>query len=213
MKRLAPRRAGRPRDPEKGVAILDAGWTLFLAQGVEATPIEAIAAQAGVSKVTLYTYFPDKTALFRAAVEREMARIEAAQAAAGAGQPDAPIADRLTGFGTGLMQFLSSKPAIDFYSAVAGELRRHPDLARAFYDLGPGRTKANLAGLIRDAVGRHELRACDPDYAAEALFGLWQGFSNFQFSLDIDVEAIRRDLPRRVKAGVATFLKAYGPER
>ena len=76
---VKPRPPGRPRDLDKGLAILDAGWELFLERGVEATPIEMIAAKAGVSKVTLYTHYPDKTALFRAAVEREMERIEAAQ--------------------------------------------------------------------------------------------------------------------------------------
>lgn len=107
--------------------------------------------------------------------------------------------------------FLSSEPAIDFYNAVAGELRRHPDLARAFYELGPGRTKANLTGLIDDAIRRNELRPRDPAVAAEELFGLWQGFSNFQFSFATDVDAMRGGLAARVSRAVGTFMSAYGP--
>ena len=166
---------------DKGRAILDAGWTLFLERGVESTPIEAIAARAGVSKVTLYTHYPDKAALFRAAVEREMERIEAAQRSQASDGHPGTVADQLRDFGLGIMTFLTSKPAIDFYSVVAGELRRHEDLARAFYDLGPGRTRQNLAGVIAAAVARGELTAVDPAHAAEELFGMWQGFTNLGF--------------------------------
>jgi TetR/AcrR family transcriptional repressor of mexJK operon len=205
-----PVKLGRPRDRDKRLAALDAGWSLFLEHGVSATTVESIAAKAGVSKVTLYKYYPDKPALFRAAVLREMERIEAAQGAHGADDAAAPVADRLRGFGMGIMAFLTSPPAIDFYAAVAGELRRHPDLARAFYDLGPGRTRGNLARLIEGAAARGELVCADPERAAEELFGLWQGLSNFQLSLGIDADALRAELPERVDRGVAVFLRMYG---
>ena len=201
------RAPGRPRDEMKEVAILDAAWALFLARGVESTPMETIAANAGVSKVTLYAHYPDKTALFQATVLREMERIEAAQRPA---EPGGTIAERLRTFGLGLLGYLGSSPAVDFYSVVAGELRRHPDLARAFYDLGPGRTRANLAALIAAAVAAGDLGGIDPVQAAEDLFGLWQGFTNFQLALEVDVAAIRADLPRRVEHGVEVFMRLYG---
>jgi len=203
-----PRAVGRPRNKEKARAILDAGWDLFLEKGVEGTSIEAIAAKAGVSKVTLYSHYPDRGTLFKAAVLQEMERIEQAQGL-DAQRANAPIADQLQVFGLGIMTFLTSKPAIDFYTVVAGELRRHDDLARAFYDLGPGRTRANLAILLSAAMQRGELVTIDPQQAAEELFGLWQGFTNFQFSLGIDIESIRISLQQRVERGVRLFLKVY----
>ena len=138
-----------------------------------------------------------------------MDRIKAAQRPVG-GAGTKPIAERLYDFGFGLMTFLASKPAIDFYSVVAGELRRHEELARAFHELGPGRTRENLAALISAASIRDELIACDPGQAAEELFGLWQGFSNFQLSLNIDAAAIRASLPQRIERGVALFMRVYG---
>ena len=201
---------GRPRDAAKALAILDAGWALFLERGVSATPIEAIAARAGVSKVTLYTHFPDRSALFHAAMHREMDRIGAAQRAAGE-DAAAPVAIRLEAFGHGLMAFLTSPAATDFYGAVASELRRHPELAQAFHELGPGRSRANLAAVIATAVTRGELvPACVAEDAAEQLFGLWQGFSNFQLLLAIDIDAVRAAVPLRVQRGVAAFLRLYG---
>lgn len=205
----AARSAGRPRDHDKARAILDVAWSLFLERGVEATSIEAIAAAAKVSKVTLYSHYPDRVALFEASVLREMERIEQAQ---GIHKQDTamPFVEQLRAFGMGIMFFLTSKPAIDFYNVVAGELRRHENLARAFYDLGPGRTRANLAALLDAGVRSKQLKKLDPYIAAEELFGLWQGFTNFQFSLGIDIDATRADLGARVDRGVRIFMSAYG---
>ena len=203
------RPVGRPRDPTKAKAILDAGWGLFLEQGVEGTSIEAIAAKAGVSKVTLYTYFLDRTALFEAAVLREMEQIEKAQALSPL-DGLANIVDQLRIFGVGIMSFLASKPAIDFYSVVAGELRRHDQLARTFYISGPGRTRDNLAALLSAGVQRGELTSLVPHEAADELFGLWQGFTNFQFSLGIDINVLRGEIAPRVERGIRVFMLAYG---
>ena len=206
------RRPGRPRDAGKAAAILDVAWALFLEFGIEATSIETIAAQAHVSKVTLYSHYADKAVLFRAAVLREMERIEAAQSIVGTDQSAAAEVDeRLRTFGVGVFGYLMSKPAIDFYAVVAGELRRHDSLAQSFYELGPGRTRANLATLLAAAAASGQLAPLDPGQAADELFGLWQGFSNFQLSLDIGVAELRGDLEARIGRGVSVFMRAYGP--
>lgn len=210
MKRsTSTRPAGRPKDEQKARAILEAGWSLFLERGIEGTSIEAIAAKAGVSKVTLYAHYPNRAALFEAAVLREMERIEAAQGLHSTAHA-MPFADQLRAFGIGIMTFLASKAAIDFYSAIAGELRRHDALARTFYDLGPGRTHANLAALLKAGMHQGELIELDPQRTAEELFGLWQGFSNFQLLLGIDVSGFHGDLEHRVDRGIRVFMRAYG---
>lgn len=207
----ALRPVGRPADPALATRILDAGWQMFLARGVDAVAVEAIAAQAGVSKATFYKHYAHKQALFEAAVVREIERIEAAQQPADepAAAPD--LASTLRRFGVGLMSFLASPPAVDFYKALAGELSRHPPLARSFYALGPGRSLANLAALIGDAARKGELDAPDPALAAEHLIGLWQGLSNFQLSLGIDEQAIRATIAARVDGGLRVFMAAYAP--
>jgi len=186
---------------------------MFLARGVSAVSVEAIAAQAGVSKATFYKHFTDKQALFEAAVLREMERIESAQRPVTKLDATQSVETTLQQFGIGLMGFLASSPAVDFYKALAGELSHHKRLARSFYDLGPGRTLANLAGLIGDAVGKGELDAPDPVLAAEHLIGLWQGLSNFQLSLGIDQRRIRSTIPARVDAGLRVFMFAYARSR
>ena len=55
---------GRPVDPAKREAIVAAAAHSFFDIGYAATSIEQIAADAGVSKVTIYNQFGDKHTLF-----------------------------------------------------------------------------------------------------------------------------------------------------
>jgi AcrR family transcriptional regulator len=50
--------------------ILDSAFVVFGDQGFQATTIREIALGAGISSGSIYTYFPDKEALFRATVTR-----------------------------------------------------------------------------------------------------------------------------------------------
>lgn len=61
-------RRGRPRDPAVDEAILEAAIRTLAAEGIDRTSMERVAAEAGTSKVTLYTRYPSKTALIDAAL-------------------------------------------------------------------------------------------------------------------------------------------------
>lgn len=198
---------GRPPAPAKVEAILDTSWRLFLAHGVSPVAVETIAAAAGVSKATVYAHFPDKRALFHEGVKREMAKIEAAQTV---GPTDQAIELRpvLVAFGLGIMGFLASPAAVDFYGTLSGELRRDPELARMFYDAGPGRTLANLTLILAGPLAA-DLAIPNPAEAAELLLGLWQGMTSYRLMLGIDRDAVVASLPRRVTEGVDRFLIAY----
>lgn len=200
------RRPGRPIDPVKRDALIAAAWQLFLAHGVSAVGMESVADAAGVSKVTLYRHFPDKTALLEAGVLAEMERIEAAQQQPSGGHDAVDIAERLRRFGIGILTFLATANAIAFYSTLAGELSRHPELAQRFWLAGPGRTRANLTRLIQHAADHAELDVANPQEAADHLFGLWQGFGNFQLALGIPDD---RSITHRVDRAVEVFLRAY----
>jgi AcrR family transcriptional regulator len=51
-------------ESDKRAAVLEAGRVLLLKQGFRATTMEAIAAEAGIAKGTLYKYYGDKDAVF-----------------------------------------------------------------------------------------------------------------------------------------------------
>src|SRR5260370_6933448 len=62
---ISPRRRGRPRSEPAHRALLEAALREFVARGYEAMSLEAIAAAAGVSKLTLYRRWDSKLALVR----------------------------------------------------------------------------------------------------------------------------------------------------
>jgi AcrR family transcriptional regulator len=59
---LQPRR-GRPRSEKSQNAVLDAAAQLLLEQGLAAVSMDVIAASAGVSKATIYRWWPTKESL------------------------------------------------------------------------------------------------------------------------------------------------------
>ena len=70
---------------ERPGQILDAAVTVFTDRGIAAAKLEEIAALAGVSKGTIYLYFPSKEELFREVVGQKvvpyLARADEADAA------------------------------------------------------------------------------------------------------------------------------------
>jgi len=60
---------------EKRKKILDRSRSLFLMRGVSSLTMEEIASLQGISKKTLYRYFPNKDALVSAAIEERIAEV------------------------------------------------------------------------------------------------------------------------------------------
>jgi TetR/AcrR family transcriptional regulator, mexJK operon transcriptional repressor len=59
---------GRPKDLEKRKQILQAAKTLFLKNGFHGSSMNQIAAEAHVTKLTVYNHFQDKVTLFTSAI-------------------------------------------------------------------------------------------------------------------------------------------------
>jgi AcrR family transcriptional regulator len=69
----------RPRGPRRALTedeILDAALTLLDEGGPNAATVRGIAAKVDVSPNAVYTYFPDKAAVFRALVERLLGQVD-----------------------------------------------------------------------------------------------------------------------------------------
>jgi len=59
-RRPVPTRGGRPRSERARLAVLEAAADLLVEGGLGAATIEAVAARAGVSKVTIYKWWPSR---------------------------------------------------------------------------------------------------------------------------------------------------------
>lgn len=86
--RTTPRSTRRQRVEEKERAILLAARRIFEDKGYEGARVADVATAIGIAEGTIYTYFPTKTALVRAMLERFWEDITAEARAAVAGRTD-----------------------------------------------------------------------------------------------------------------------------
>jgi TetR/AcrR family transcriptional regulator, mexJK operon transcriptional repressor len=203
---IAARTLGRPKDMEKRCAILDAALFLFAERGVDGVPMEAIAASAGVSKVTVYANFKDKNAIIVALVERETCRIDTLVAEAV--QTEGDLAQKLTRVGTLLVELISEPSRQALERCLSLEKQRNPELASAFFAAGPGHVRDLLAQLLSEAMNCGAMNLDCSRAAAEDLLGLWLGFSA------IEGRYLARPpqtefLQQRVQRGVDFFMRAH----
>lgn len=122
-------------DTPKRRQILDAAGQLFLAEGFAAVSMDAIARGAGVSKATLYAYFPGKDALFGAMVSERCNAMLARDRFVT--DHDAPLPEALRRLVDFWLRFLLNPDVVRTYRTVLAEGARFPDLARAFFEAGP----------------------------------------------------------------------------
>lgn len=202
-----PGMRGRPRDPAKQVALLDAARELFLQHGPEAT-MDQMVAHAKVSRTTLYANFPDKGALIEAMFARESRRIVSEEFAAAS--LSIPLEQALTGFGERFVSFLSNPETLSFERLIASFAAAHPTLAPRFFAAGPGRAHDILRRIIAQACDRGEIAVDDLDAAVSDLIGLWQGFRRVEQSFGQRPPYQGDELQRFVARCVAMFFRMYG---
>lgn len=70
-----PTRRGRPRSPETERLILEGAYALMASEGLASTTIDAIARKTGVSKMTVYKWWPSREALLIDAFLRKAAAL------------------------------------------------------------------------------------------------------------------------------------------
>lgn len=206
---IRARGQGRPKDEAKRAAILDAARARFFERGLDATSIEEIAAAAGVSKVTVYGHFGDKETLMEAVFRAEAAKLEASLVRPRARA--APLTEVLNGFGETLLDFLSDPSMEACDRILAHEAERRPDLARRFFEAGPGYVHAQLARAMERAMDAGEIARGEPMQVAEDLIGLWKGMRIVERRFGIHRARDRAEISARVARGTALFLKAHAP--
>jgi TetR/AcrR family transcriptional regulator, mexJK operon transcriptional repressor len=200
------RTVGRPKDMEKRCAILTAALTLFAQRGIDGVPMEAIATEAGVSKVTVYANFKDKNAIIEAVVERQSQKLD--EILAETMQTEGDLAEKLTRIGTALFELMSEPSHQALERCLSMEKLRNPELARKYFDIGPGHLRDRLAELMSDAAQCGAMHLDCSKMAAEDLLGLWLGFSGIERRYTTELPSAEY-LRERVKRGVDFFIHTH----
>jgi AcrR family transcriptional regulator len=154
---MATRRRRKEARPGELVA---AALACFAERGFAATRLDDIAAKAGVSKGTVYLYFPSKEELFKAVV-RESLLPNIARAETMLDDPAMPAAEqlrRLLEFMTGR---LASSPIGIIPKLIVTEAGNFPDIARFYLDQVVHRGFALVGRVLTRGIERGEFRAVD----------------------------------------------------
>lgn len=203
-----PAPKGRPVAPAKRAAIVEAAIAAFFERGYAATSIEQIAADAGVSKVTVYSHFGDKRALFAAAVETECERLRDHFSIAGLAQGN--LRERLLAIGEAMVAFLSRPEMIQFDRRIAAETEHEPEIGAAFLAAGPYRMKRAFAGFLEAMAHSGQLQVADPELAAEQFVSMCKGMGDLERRFGHPPDAGKdRD---RIRGAVEMFCKAYAQD-
>lgn len=205
-KSVGPRKAGRPLDAAKRQAIVETAAHLFFHNGYAATAIEQVAADAGVSKVTIYNQFGDKRALFTAAVACECEKMRSHFSLEQ--MPQGTIRERLTAIGEAITEFLFRPEMFQFERRIAAETEIDPAIGEVFLEAGPRRMKHGFAAYLRFCAEAGDLFLADPELAAEQFVSMCKGMGDLERRFGAAVAP--ENLERRIAGAVEVFLAAYG---
>lgn len=188
--------------------VLEGATRVFLAQGFEGASVDEIARKAGVSKATLYSYFPDKRLLFMEVARGECQR-QAGQAMTMV-QPDQPPRDVFLAGARQIVDFFNSPMSLSIFRLCVAEAERFPEMAREFYRNGPMIARNMLADYLRCATERGILKVEDPVLAAEQFAELCKAgiFTQRLFGIEDVIPEDRCDEVAR--SAVDMFMARYG---
>jgi TetR/AcrR family transcriptional repressor of mexJK operon len=205
-----PSPVGRPKDPAKREAILNAAKTLFLSKGYDGSSMDAIATEAGVSKLTVYSHFNDKETLFAAAVKSKCEEqlpqpfFEPA--------PDSSIESVLINIGRGFYSLINSLESIELHRVMVAQANVDSKLSQMFLDVGPQRVMSEMERLLTQANQQRQLRIAEPAKAAGHFFSLIKGNQNFRLLIGCSPELQNQtDIEAHIQDVVTLFLRAYRP--
>jgi len=168
---MPPPTAARPRQRRKETRpqeLLDAALELFVEKGFAATRSEEVARRAGVSKGTLYLYYPSKEELFKAVVRQTLARLiaEGLEVAGSFEGPTAELLRRLMGV---WWARFGDTPAAGIHKVVIAEVRNFPELAQFYVDEVIAPADRLFSGIVQRGIDRGEFRPLPVHEVAHAL--------------------------------------------
>ncbi len=157
------RKEARPQE------LLDAALELFVEKGFSATRSDEVAERAGVSKGTLYLYYPSKEELLKAVIQQNMGQI----IAEGGG-----IVDAFEGHTAELLSLLmhlwwdrvGNTRAGGIHKIMMSEVRNFPEIAQFYRDEIIKPASDLLARTLQRGIDRGEFRELPVVEVTQALF-------------------------------------------
>lgn len=157
--------ATKRRSERAHAAVLRAAISLFEQVGYSHLTIDAIAAGAGVSKATIYRWWPNKAAVV---MEAFLTTVEDRIAYGDSGSIRSDLVEQVHALG----RVLGVGRLGSMIVALLGEAQHDPELARALREAWQEPRRAQGREVVRRAVDRGELRLdLDPELVLDSVYG------------------------------------------
>jgi TetR/AcrR family transcriptional repressor of mexJK operon len=196
---------------EKRAAILEAAKRLFTETGFEGTSMDAVAQEAGVSKLTVYSHFGGKDSLFREAIRqrcRNLVPDHVYQAPEGM-----DVRQALLNIAKHHARLTTSAETVGIWRAITSDCRAgSPRMGRLLWEEGPARTHKLMEGFLQQQVEAGFLEVDDVAQAAAQFLALVKGDLHFRRMFGCvakDCTQFEHEVIRNAEAAVEMFLRAY----
>ena len=193
----------------KAEQVIAAAHKLFLQKGYGATSMDAIAAEAKVSKRTVYSHFENKEKLFGEIIRSFCTRMGCAFEHQNHldGEPEKVLRD----FASNLLTLIMHPKAIATMRVVLSEVEQFPELASAFWNAGPGPGCEQLAIYLHAMNEQGTLKISNPKRAAAQFVGLIKGPFHDRFLLGLVDDNQRQEAHDSIDDAIRIFLNGTGP--
>lgn len=200
-----------PVESVKYTQILEGARRVFLARGFDAASMAEIARAAAVSKGTLYVYFDNKIALFRALIDER--RRKTAEQLTTFDPQDHDVAEVLYRFAVRLISELTDPAHVALVRMVIGAAEKFPDLGKALFESGPEFGATRLAEWLSVQVAKGTLDIDDPLIAAWHFLGMCNHPAMIGAVMASIPQPDSATTDRLARAAVTTFVRAHSPVR
>ncbi len=169
--------------------------------------MDAIAAEAGVSKLTVYSHYTDKETLFFAAIR---ARCEE-QMPATLFDVDirGPVRGQLEAIAHAFFSLAMAPESVALHRLLNSGAGTSPKLVQLFWDAGPKRVQSGFQQFLHNEVDAGQLDIADVPRAAAQFFALLKGEFHARLLCGCAEPISDRDIDTHVRATVDFFLRAY----
>jgi len=202
-----------PQSPKR-IAILEAASKLFVNQGFGNVSVDAIAAEAQVSKRTVYSHFENKEALF-AGVMTAVCERRGGQAGCPLASEDLarymPLGEMLQKTGEHVLGIITAPETVDLFRVVIGDAGRFPDLGHNFYAFGPASMHEMVRDYLEEKASSGELKIDDPMKAAKRYLGMMIFPVQMELACGVRDSLSGDEVRTIVESAVSDFLKLYTP--
>jgi AcrR family transcriptional regulator len=136
----------RETDTAKRQQILDGARRCFLAQGFDGASMNDIVTEAGVSKGTVYAYFPSKEKLFGTMVFEDRRRL--AERTIVLGDESRKVSAVLHDVALRLVSLTRTPESLAYVRMVISASGKFPEIGRSFYEAGPAYSIDKIAAYL-----------------------------------------------------------------